>query len=209
MDPNVWGPLLWGLMNDVVKNYDYGAHPPHAREVKSFFTSLAFLLPCKHCRRSYSTYLADLPIEPRLQTRTLTCWIWRLHEKVNDKLYKRDRVTLKNFQRRLCATTYSAGPHQLFDFLFMLGVNYDPAERLKRKYMLRLHLALPFVLPYPLAGRSLEFGKISDANLVSKQAYFDWLYSKKRSYAAKMKLTDTVLALREYVRRAEFACAGR
>lgn len=209
MDPNVWGPLLWGVMNDVVKQYDYGSQPPSARAVETFFKSVAFLLPCKYCRRSYALYLSALPLRDPLRTRTLTCWIWRLHEKVNDKLGKRDRVTLKNFQRRLCATTYSAGPHQLFDFLFMLGVNYDPRAALKRKYMLKFHSVLPFVLPYPLAGRSLEFGKITDRDLESKHAYFEWLYSKKRSFAAKMKLTDTVLPLETYVQRAEWACAGK
>jgi hypothetical protein len=46
-----------------------------------FFYLLAYVLPCKYCRASFSQYLAEeAPVAPYSK------WLWRVHNKVNAKL---------------------------------------------------------------------------------------------------------------------------
>ena len=61
-----------------------------AKRYANFFESCAFVFPCKYCRISYQEFIADDPPSKALENReSLTRWLWRIHERVNQKLQKK------------------------------------------------------------------------------------------------------------------------
>jgi hypothetical protein len=75
MDTRYWGPSGWKLLHLIAAA---------KRPVKSFWQVLPYVLPCKFCRASLTTYYEALPIpnDPKEYPR----WLWKIHNQVNDKL---------------------------------------------------------------------------------------------------------------------------
>ena len=81
MDTRFWGPSGWEFLHQITFAYEPGQH------VKELFEMLPYVLPCKFCRASLTVYLRADPID--LTSReTLSRWLWRIHNAVNDKLRK-------------------------------------------------------------------------------------------------------------------------
>ena len=58
-----------------------------------FFEALPYVLPCKFCRYSLSEYMQDLPLADALADPApyaLAKWLWKIHNKVNEKLRKQN-----------------------------------------------------------------------------------------------------------------------
>jgi len=89
MDTRYWGPSGWKLLHSIT----FSENLPSEKDYKDFFNAVAFVLPCKFCRKSYSTYISADPIEISPK------WLWRIHNCVNDKLR----------EQRLC--TYDDPPY--------------------------------------------------------------------------------------------------
>jgi len=83
MDTRYWGPSGWKLLHSISFSYTDSLK----KEYKDFFNAVAYILPCKFCRKSYSEYIIDDPVEKSLDSKEqLTKWLWRIHNKVNEKL---------------------------------------------------------------------------------------------------------------------------
>ena len=88
--PNIWGPHLWEGLHSIT--FSYPTNPCYDDKInfKNFFISLGFVLPCCMCRDSYKEYIRSGPTELTddvLQSRkTLTKWLWSVHNLVNKKL---------------------------------------------------------------------------------------------------------------------------
>jgi hypothetical protein len=83
MDTRYWGPSGWKLIHSITFSYDEKLK----NKYKEFFETIAFVLPCKHCRKSYSEYILKDPIDLSVDSKEdLTKWLWRIHNKVNGKL---------------------------------------------------------------------------------------------------------------------------
>lgn len=87
MDPNVWGPPLWDMLFSISFHAPAESYP----DLQHIFVLLEKVMPCSHCRRSYSMY--------RKQLKPTTCirktdpssapiWLWTIHDMVNQKLGK-------------------------------------------------------------------------------------------------------------------------
>ena len=81
MDTRYWGPSGWKLLHSITFSYKESLKTKY----EEFFYVIAFLLPCKFCRKSYSEYITDDPIDVSSKEH-LTKWLWRIHNKVNEKL---------------------------------------------------------------------------------------------------------------------------
>lgn len=81
MDTRYWGPSGWKLLHSISFSYSEKLK----NKYKDFFNVVAFVLPCKHCRKSYSEYIIDDPVQVDSKN-DLTRWLWRIHNKVNKKL---------------------------------------------------------------------------------------------------------------------------
>jgi hypothetical protein len=88
MQTNQWGKSAWTFLGAVA--YDYPERDvPQARKnaTRAAIASLAEVVPCPHCRRSLVQFYDELSFETALtDRRTLTQWLYTLHNKVNDKL---------------------------------------------------------------------------------------------------------------------------
>jgi hypothetical protein len=78
MDTRYWGPSGWRLLHLI----SFSQVPKRA-DVCAFFNTLAFVLPCKYCRYSFSENISKDPIEAN---DSIPRWLWRMHNKVNAKL---------------------------------------------------------------------------------------------------------------------------
>jgi hypothetical protein len=81
MDTRYWGPSGWKLLHSITFNYS----KEKKEFYKEFFYNIAFVLPCKFCRKSYSEYITELPVDLSSKE-NFTKWLWKIHNKVNDKL---------------------------------------------------------------------------------------------------------------------------
>jgi hypothetical protein len=81
MDTRYWGPSGWKLLHSITFSYKELLK----KHYYDFFYVIAFLLPCKHCRKSYSEYITNDPIDVSSKEH-FTKWLWRIHNKVNEKL---------------------------------------------------------------------------------------------------------------------------
>ncbi len=78
MDPKQWGPMVWGLWDDIVFWSDTNDIETEYFSSTGYFHCFVRLLPCKHCRATYERYIRDNPV-----ANPLTKWVWNLHNAVN------------------------------------------------------------------------------------------------------------------------------
>lgn len=87
MDTTFWGPDGWVLLHTLTYFLPEKLSKKEQHYVKDFFNNVSKILPCKYCRISNQKYMKSLPIENYSSTRDqLTVWIYKLHNKVNNKL---------------------------------------------------------------------------------------------------------------------------
>jgi len=142
-------------------------------------------------------FLTKTDMNVNLHSGNAIKWVWELHNMVNEKL-GHPKLDLLQFEYRVRSRTYMGGPDNLYDFLFILAMNYDPADKFKRKYMYVFHEALGCVIPYDHASRALMYGKLTPKDLETQEAYIDWLYKSRTSYLARCKSKLRLLSKEEY-----------
>ena len=87
MDTKFWGPDGWKLLHSIVRNYPPNPSKKISDIYRHFFNSIPSVLPCIYCRISFKEYMDELPIEDYLKnTQTLSNWLYKIHNKVNNKL---------------------------------------------------------------------------------------------------------------------------
>ena len=82
MDTRFWGPSGWKMLHLITFS-----KPQVASTICDFFETLAYVLPCKYCRASFSEYTLEDPIQNSCKSPIeLQRWLWRVHNQVNAKL---------------------------------------------------------------------------------------------------------------------------
>jgi hypothetical protein len=91
MDCKCWGKHGWLLLHSTalccdekLKNND--ENEDIKKIIKKFYTSVQYILPCIYCRRSFSQYIKELPIDSYLNKGKIFKWLYHIHNKVNKKL---------------------------------------------------------------------------------------------------------------------------
>jgi len=86
----IWGPSTWMSMHCITFGYPVKPSEEQKRSYKEYFTRVGDVLPCRYCRDSYKQFISsgeaamtDDVFESR---KTLTEWLYRLHNRVNKKL---------------------------------------------------------------------------------------------------------------------------
>lgn len=83
MDTKYWGPSGWSLLHLITIAE---ANPSN---IRCFFETLPYVLPCKYCRASLSEYMEKHPLDPVIKSGkpyAIAKWLWTIHNCVNDKL---------------------------------------------------------------------------------------------------------------------------
>jgi hypothetical protein len=86
--PRVWGPPLWFFLHIVSVNFPVRPTVEQQMEYYTFFKSLGYVLPCKHCREAYAEWTKSLTLSSFASRSTLSKWVYDLHNRVNYKLGK-------------------------------------------------------------------------------------------------------------------------
>tara|TARA_E500000178_G_C16870341_1_gene684075 strand:+ start:91 stop:672 length:582 start_codon:yes stop_codon:yes gene_type:complete len=90
MMTKIWGPPGWIFLHSVTFGFPQEVTCKNQHRVLqyiNFFNSVGNVLPCKYCRDSYNEYLREHPVEQHCTSRkTLTRWLYDIHNKVNSKL---------------------------------------------------------------------------------------------------------------------------
>ena len=134
MDTRFWGPSGWRLLHLITFTYE----PSQAEKVGKFFETLPYVLPCKFCRCSLTEYMDEDPIQLTSRN-TLTKWLWRIHNKVNDKLRGQGLATAqepnppfdtvkKVYEERVDQGCIKA-EFEGWDFLFSIAENHPFSPR--------------------------------------------------------------------------------
>jgi hypothetical protein len=133
MDTKFWGPSGWRLLHLISFTYDV----KNKKAVKEFFELLPFILPCKFCRASLSDYMDEDPVDVSSRP-ALSKWLWRIHNKVNEKLRGQGLLKEKDpsFEavKKMYEDRISAGIEffEGWDFLFSIAENH-PYSRDSKK----------------------------------------------------------------------------
>ena len=131
MDTRFWGPSGWRLLHLIVTT---PLNNRKIEDIREFFRLTPFVLPCKFCRYSLSSYYEKRPIPKERLER----WLYDVHNEVNEKLrsqnllsepdpsYKDIHERYKDWAKTPCAPTRVLG----WDFLFSIA-NTTPSKSLK------------------------------------------------------------------------------
>ena len=90
MQTSVWGPAGWLFLHSIAQNYPLNPTESQKKEYMLFFKLTGSVLPCRYCRESYQLYISepgtrlnDAVMDSR---KTLSMWLYKIHNKVNNKL---------------------------------------------------------------------------------------------------------------------------
>jgi len=107
MGPETWGPIFWTTMHIVTLGYPVSPSADEKAGAAAFFNSLQTMIPCPICREHYAAFLAESPVETANGSRDeLVFWAFTLHNKVNDRLGKR-QITWDDFIANMRALSAS------------------------------------------------------------------------------------------------------
>ena len=84
MDPQIWGPVLWTILEYTAARARSAYYRPLFLE---FLYTLKHIIPCEKCRNSYNILTRFLPPEDFASNEIR--WVWFLHDTINDKLGKK------------------------------------------------------------------------------------------------------------------------
>ena len=127
MDTKFWGPSGWKLLHLITFTYE----PSSSKAVARFFELVPFVLPCKFCRASLTEYMDADPIDLKSRA-ALTKWLWRIHNKVNDKLRSQGLLnepnpsfnTVKKIYEERVSQGCMRVEFEGWDFLFSIAENH-------------------------------------------------------------------------------------
>ena len=90
MDTRFWGPSGWRLLHLI----SFQAKHMNKSKIDMFFKNLPYVLPCKFCRASLAEYYESDPVPSNAND--YPKWLYRIHNKVNDKLRNQKLLDIEN-----------------------------------------------------------------------------------------------------------------
>ena len=194
MDTKYWGPSGWRLLHLIAENETIHGRNGNSLE---FWTVLPYILPCKFCRTSLTTYYEKYPI-PR-DNQKMSHWLYKIHNCVNDKLREQGQniphpppySAVKKHYRGLLGLGCTELTFPGWEFLFCIADNY------------------PGSVPTP--DTPMEVGD-DDAtknkyNLLTKNERISYLAKFWASLADVMPFKEWRDAMAEYCSRGAESCA--
>lgn len=102
----IWGPHFWETLHCASAGYPLEPTDDDKKNYKEFYIAVGNILPCRFCRDSYKEFITkeketeinDCVFESR---DNLMLWVYKLHERVNQKLGMTYGVTFDEVKDRL------------------------------------------------------------------------------------------------------------
>ena len=85
MKPELWGPHAWLFLHAVAMHYPKHPTEQDKQNIKNFFNSLQYILPCDICSRNLQKHLSRYPLTDNILTskESLNNWLIYIHNEVN------------------------------------------------------------------------------------------------------------------------------
>lgn len=134
MDTRFWGPSGWKLLHLIAYNYPTNPTLYDKQKFGIFYNNLKYVLPCKYCRLSLTSFMEDIPVEKHMESkRQLTTWVYKIHNKVNEKLrgqglLKESDPPLKEVDKIYEELLKKKCELPGWDFLYCVAFNYPKTK---------------------------------------------------------------------------------
>lgn len=189
MDTRFWGPSGWKLLHSIAYTYPEIPSQEDKTRYGIFLSNLKFVLPCKYCRKSLTSYYRSLPVEEHLESgRALSKWIYHIHNKVNGKLRRQGLLKTENPSLEEVDKMYKeivdmrcALPG--WDFIYCVAFNYpEKAEDVTMdltNYYLTFFKYLGYVIPckkYRSIYKKVYHNNPLEDSLTDRQSLTKWLH---------------------------------
>jgi len=102
MMTSVWGPPMWHVLHTISFNYNVNPTKEQMKHYYKFYKNLINILPCKYCRENLSKNLKTHKLNKDVMKNrdTLSRWVYKLHENINDMLGKKSGLTYEDVRDR-------------------------------------------------------------------------------------------------------------
>ena len=102
MITSIWGPPLWHVLHTISFNYPIKPNEEQKNHYYNFYSNLENILPCKFCRDNLKNNLKTNPLTKKTMTnrKTLSKWVYDLHETINKMLGKKSNLTYDQVRER-------------------------------------------------------------------------------------------------------------
>ena len=99
---SVWGPSMWHTLHTISFNYPVNPTIKQKKKYFIFFNSLGNILPCRYCRENLKKNLKCNPLNMNTMKnrKTLSMWVYRLHEIINKMLGKKSGLSYNDVRDR-------------------------------------------------------------------------------------------------------------
>lgn len=88
MQTRVFGPAGWLFLHAIAQNYPWEPTLQKKEDYLQFFKLVGSVLPCRYCRESYQDFIKENELNKSVMKnrKTLTTWLYNIHNQVNKKL---------------------------------------------------------------------------------------------------------------------------
>ena len=167
----IWGPSMWKSLHCIAFGYPIEPSEEEKTQYKMFFSSLGHVLPCIYCKLSYNEFITGKtkegkPIENLNENiiitdsifenrKTLTKWLYELHERVNKKLDVDYKVSYNDLVLRYEAFRAICSPDKKGCIM--------PLDKKAQSYVIADIIECP-IIPAELARKFLTYAKERNLN---------------------------------------------
>lgn len=100
----IWGPPMWDSLHSISFGYPIEPSEEQRKCYYNYYSNIMNVLPCKFCRQSVAEFVQEpetkLDMSIFKNRDTLTRWVYRLHQRVNNKLGVDYGVTFEDIQNK-------------------------------------------------------------------------------------------------------------
>jgi len=127
LNPKIWGPHAWFFIESVVIALPDTIPIEIQNELKHFFISISFLLPCETCRNHFAEYIKNtdiMNIDFSTKKKVLT-WINNIHNDVRKRNKCKNITvdkTIKYYNEKYNIETKSSYLDMFFIAIFIIGL---------------------------------------------------------------------------------------
>jgi hypothetical protein len=122
VDPNLWGPLFWLLLNTIAK---YSGNMPSNMNdtLKTLIDTIPYVLPCPECAYHCAEIYRLHQMTHNVSLSTFKVWVWKLKTEVN-KYTNTPNIGYEKYLYKLQEHSYSISRKQYFNLLAYISFNY-------------------------------------------------------------------------------------
>lgn len=101
MDTRFWGPDGWVFLHSIIYFQDFDGgnvaiNHKNLNDMYKYYELVSKILPCKYCRKSMQKYMDTLDITKCKSGYDVKVWMYKIHNKVNNKLRRQGYCIYKN-----------------------------------------------------------------------------------------------------------------